>query len=78
MSRASDVACLDFRVGVQDAQLVNLAAGGSERDAVTFGHPSGTLRVGAEASQDGGDWVVTRVRMSRSARVVMEGVVRIS
>jgi 2-methylaconitate cis-trans-isomerase PrpF len=58
--------------------LVNLAAGGSERDAVTFGHPSGTLRVGAEASQDGGDWVVTRVRMSRSARVVMEGVVRIS
>ena len=58
--------------------LVNLAAGGGERDAVTFGHPSGTLRVGAEASQDGGDWVVTRVRMSRSARVQMEGVVRIS
>ena len=58
--------------------LVNLAAGGSERDAVTFGHPSGTLRVGAEASQGGGDWVVTRVRMSRSARVLMEGVVRIS
>ncbi len=74
----SDVACLDFRVGVQDAQLVKLAAGGGERDAVTFGHPSGTLRVGAEASQDGGDWVVTRVRMSRSARVLMEGVVRIS
>lgn len=57
--------------------LVNLAAGGGERDSVVFGHPSGTLGVGAEAEQIGDDWAVTRVRMSRSARVLMEGWVRI-
>lgn len=57
--------------------LVNEAAGGGERDAVTFGHPSGTLRVGAEAERQGEDWAVNRVRMSRSARVLMEGTVRI-
>lgn len=57
--------------------LVNLAAGGGERDSVVFGHPSGTLGVGAEAKLVGEDWVVTRVRMSRSARVLMEGWVRI-
>lgn len=58
--------------------LVNEAAGGGERDSVTFGHPSGTLRVGAEAAaQADGSWAVTRVRMSRSARVLMEGWVRI-
>jgi hypothetical protein len=57
--------------------LVNLAAGGGERDAVRFGHPSGTLRVGAAATQRHGDWVVEKVVMSRSARVLMEGWVRI-
>jgi hypothetical protein len=57
--------------------LVNLAAGGGERDAVRFGHPSGTLRVGAAATQRGGEWVVEKVVMSRSARVLMEGWVRI-
>lgn len=57
--------------------LVNLAAGGGDRDAVVFGHPSGTLGVGAEAERSGDDWAVTRVRMSRSARVLMEGWVRI-
>jgi probable AcnD-accessory protein PrpF len=57
--------------------LVNLAAGGGERAAVTFGHPSGTLKVGAEASQNAGDWTVNKVSMSRSARVLMEGWVRI-
>ena len=57
--------------------LVNQAAGGGESDSVTFGHPSGTLRVGAEAELQGDQWVVTRVRMSRSARVLMEGLVRI-
>jgi probable AcnD-accessory protein PrpF len=57
--------------------LVNAAAGGGERDAVVFGHPSGTLRVGAEAERQGEDWAVKRVRMSRSARVLMEGTVRI-
>ena len=57
--------------------LVNLAAGGGERNAVRFGHPSGTLRVGAEASQRDGEWVVEKVVMSRSARVLMEGWVRI-
>ena len=57
--------------------LVNIAAGGGARSAVRFGHPSGTLRVGAEATQVDGAWVVTKARMSRSARVLMEGFVRI-
>ncbi|WP_449412629.1 2-methylaconitate cis-trans isomerase PrpF [Pandoraea soli] len=57
--------------------LVNLAAGGGVRDAVRFGHPSGTLRVGAQATQEGGEWTVTKAIMSRSARVLMEGWVRI-
>ncbi|PCE22049.1 putative methylaconitate Delta-isomerase PrpF [Paraburkholderia acidicola] len=57
--------------------LVNLAAGGGERQAVRFGHPSGTLRVGAEASQVDGEWVVKKAIMSRSARVLMEGWVRV-
>jgi len=57
--------------------LVNLAAGGGARTAVRFGHPSGTLRVGAEASQVKGEWVVTKAIMSRSARVLMEGWVRV-
>ena len=53
--------------------LVNLAAGGGERTAVRFGHPSGTLRVGAEAKQVNGEWTVTKAIMSRSARIIMEG-----
>ncbi|CEL28515.1 2-methylaconitate cis-trans isomerase PrpF [Pseudomonas fluorescens] len=57
--------------------LVNLAAGGVERNAVRFGHPSGTLRVGAEASLENGEWVVKKAIMSRSARVLMEGYVRV-
>ncbi|WP_037471894.1 2-methylaconitate cis-trans isomerase PrpF [Simplicispira psychrophila] len=58
--------------------LVNLAAGGGTREAVRFGHPSGTLRVGAEAAQDDhGQWQVTKALMSRSARVLMEGWVRV-
>ena len=57
--------------------LVNLAAGGGERNAVTFGHPSGTLRVGAEATQDGDQWIANKVIMSRSARILMEGWVRV-
>jgi 2-methylaconitate isomerase len=57
--------------------LVNLAAGGGARTAVRFGHPSGTLRVGAEARQVDGRWVVTKALMSRSARVLMEGWVRV-
>ncbi|KAF1052725.1 MAG: 2-methyl-aconitate isomerase [Burkholderia gladioli] len=57
--------------------LVHLAAGGGEREAVRFGHPPGTLRVGAQASQNGGEWVVTKAIMSRSARVLMEGAVRV-
>ena len=57
--------------------LVNLAAGGGTRPAVRFGHPSGTLRVGAEATQENGEWVVKKAVMSRSARVLMEGDVRI-
>ncbi|VVN34406.1 2-methyl-aconitate isomerase [Pseudomonas fluorescens] len=57
--------------------LVNLAAGGIERNAVRFGHPSGTLRVGAQASQVNGEWTVKKAIMSRSARVLMEGFVRV-
>ncbi len=57
--------------------LVNLAAGGGERQAVRFGHPSGTLRVGAEAKQVDGEWIVTKAIMSRSARILMEGWVRV-
>ena len=57
--------------------LVNVAAGGGERHAVRFGHPSGTLRVGAEAVQVDGAWTVTKAVMSRSARVLMEGWVRV-
>ena len=57
--------------------LVNLAAGGGDRAAINFGHPSGTLKVGAEASQKDGEWTVKKVIMSRSARVLMEGLVRV-
>jgi hypothetical protein len=57
--------------------LVNLAAGGRERSSVRFGHPSGTLKVGAEAEFKDGQWQVTKAIMSRSARILMEGVVRI-
>lgn len=57
--------------------LVNLAAGGELREAVRFGHPSGTLRVGAHAQQVDGEWTVTKAIMSRSARVLMEGWVRV-
>lgn len=57
--------------------LVNLAAGGGVRSAVRFGHPSGTLRVGASACQVNGEWTVTKAIMSRSARVLMEGWVRV-
>lgn len=57
--------------------VVNVAAGGGNRTSVHFGHPSGTLRVGAEAFETNGDWVVEKVIMSRSARVLMEGWVRV-
>jgi hypothetical protein len=57
--------------------LVNLAAGGGERTSVRFGHPSGSLRVGAEAALVDGQWRVTKAIMSRSARVLMEGSVRV-
>ncbi len=57
--------------------VVNIAAGGGQRDSVTFGHPSGTLKVGAQASVDNGKWTVNKAIMSRSARILMEGWVRI-
>jgi hypothetical protein len=59
-----------------DGTLVNVAAGGGTLNEVNFGHPSGTLKVGAEAKKIAGDWQVTKASMSRSARVLMEGVVR--
>ncbi|EHR6440121.1 2-methylaconitate cis-trans isomerase PrpF [Vibrio parahaemolyticus] len=57
--------------------LVNLAAGGGEKESVTFGHPSGTLKVGAKAKQTEQGWVVQKAIMSRSARILMEGFVRV-
>jgi probable AcnD-accessory protein PrpF len=57
--------------------LVNLAAGGGDRESVVFGHPSGTLRVGAVADQQDGNWIVRKASMSRSARILMEGWVRV-
>lgn len=57
--------------------VVNLAAGGGNQGSVRFGHPSGTLQVGAEASQKAGEWVIEKAMMSRSARVLMEGWVRV-
>lgn len=57
--------------------LVNLAAGGGAREAVRFGHPSGTLRVGAQAEEVNGEWTATKAIMSRSARVLMTGAVHI-
>ncbi|HZZ11974.1 MAG TPA: 2-methylaconitate cis-trans isomerase PrpF [Paraburkholderia sp.] len=63
--------------GAISGTLVNLAAGGGAREAVRFGHPSGTLRVGAQAREEGGVWSVTKAIMSRSARVLMEGWVHV-
>lgn len=60
-----------------EGSLVNLAAGGGRREAVRFGHPSGTLRVGASAELVSGQWTATKAVMSRSARVIMEGWVRV-
>ena len=57
--------------------LVNIAAGGIARDVVRFGHPSGTMRVGADVLQIDGKWIVTKAVMSRSARVLMDGAVRV-
>ena len=66
-----------YPVKLDGYTLVNLAAGGGMRDAVRFGHPSGTLRVGASVAQVDGQWAVTRAVMSRSARVLMDGWVRV-
>lgn len=60
-----------------EGTLVNIAAGGGALSEVNFGHPSGTLKVGAEAKNTAGNWLVTKASMSRSARVLMEGVVRV-
>ncbi|WP_342807132.1 2-methylaconitate cis-trans isomerase PrpF [Alteromonas sp. M12] len=57
--------------------LVNLAAGGGELESVCFGHPSGTLRVGAKAVLNQGKWQVEKAVMSRSARILMEGWIRV-
>jgi hypothetical protein len=53
--------------------IVSLALGGKSHSTVKFGHPSGTLAVGAQANQDAGDWVITKALMSRSARRLMTG-----
>jgi probable AcnD-accessory protein PrpF len=61
-----------------EGTLVNIAAGGGKRKEVTFAHPSGTLTVGAEALQTDNNWQVAKVSMSRSARILMEGNVRVA
>ncbi len=58
--------------------LVSRVLGGGLRDEVRFGHPSGTLKVGADAAQQDGTWAVTKALMSRSARRLMEGQVFVS
>ena len=63
--------------GVIPGTLVNLAAGGGELQEVEFGHPSGTMKVGAAVTHTAGEWQVTRVSMSRSARILMEGAVHV-
>jgi probable AcnD-accessory protein PrpF len=60
-----------------DGTLVNLAAGGGDLNEINFGHPSGTLKVGAQAKNTDGLWQVTKASMSRSARVIMQGVVQV-
>ncbi len=60
-----------------EGTVVNMAAGGGAREGVTFGHPSGTLKVGAVASQSEQGWTVERAIMSRSARILMEGRVHV-
>jgi len=57
--------------------LVNLAAGGGEKDTVTFGHPSGAIKVGASLSQKDGKYIVEKASMSRSARIIMDGNVHV-
>ncbi|WP_420591808.1 2-methylaconitate cis-trans isomerase PrpF [Bacterioplanoides sp.] len=57
--------------------LVNKAAGEGQRQSVRFGHPSGTLQVGATVEQIDGLWQAQCVTMSRSARILMEGIVRV-
>ena len=57
--------------------LVNMMAGGGEKESVTFGHPSGSLKVGASATRTNNNWTVEKAVMSRSARVLMEGWVRV-
>jgi 2-methylaconitate cis-trans-isomerase PrpF len=57
--------------------LVNLASGGGKKDTVTFGHPSGTLKVGAIVKKTNTKLVVEKASMSRSARVIMDGFVHV-
>jgi len=57
--------------------LVNEAAGGGEKDTVTFGHPSGAIKVGAKITKETDKYVVEKASMSRSARIIMEGYVHV-
>ena len=57
--------------------LPAIVARPSDDGWVRFGHPSGTLAVGAEAQEIDGQWVVSKAMMSRSARRLMEGWVRV-
>ena len=75
--KATDTAVAIGTASVIPGTLVNIAAGSNVSESVTFGHPSGTLKVGAQAAQTNQQWTVNRVSMSRSARVLMEGWVRI-
>jgi len=57
--------------------VVSRVAPPSADGRVRFGHPSGVLAVGAEAAQEGGEWTIKKVVLSRSARRLMEGWVRV-
>jgi 2-methylaconitate cis-trans-isomerase PrpF len=50
---------------------------GRGRDSIRFGHPSGVLRVGAQAERTAAGWRITKAVMSRSARVLMDGWVHV-
>jgi probable AcnD-accessory protein PrpF len=57
--------------------LVHRVAPAGKDGRIRFGHPSGVLAVGAEAREEAGQWAIKKVMMSRSARRLMEGWVRV-
>ncbi len=60
-----------------EGTLVNFASGGGEKNSVTFGHPSGTLKVGAMINKTNNKITIEKASMSRSARIIMKGCVHV-